>query len=167
MSTSPSIAIAPPSTPADFDAIKTLFIEYAGSLGISLDHEGFEAELVDLAGKYASPGGVLLLARSDDGTPAGAVALRKVSPEIFEMKRLYVRPAYRGRRTLAGVSIGRALAEGIVEEARLRGCRRVRLDTIAGKMGVAMSLYRSMGFVAVPPYYSSPVPDTAYMEMTL
>lgn len=167
MNTSSSIAIAPPSTAADFDAIKTLFVEYADSLGVSLDHEGFDAELADLAGKYASPGGALLLARSDDGTPAGAVALRKVSSEICEMKRLYVRPAYRGRRTLAGVSIGRALAEGIVDEARRRGCRRVRLDTIAGMMGVAMSLYRSMGFVSIPPYYSSPVPDTAYMELAL
>jgi GNAT superfamily N-acetyltransferase len=167
MNTSPTIAITPPSTLADFDAIKTLFVEYADSLGVSIAHEGFDAELADLAGTYASPGGALLLARSNDGTPAGAVALRRVSPQISEMKRLYVRPAYRGRRTLAGVSIGRALAEGIVDVARREGCQRVRLDTIAGKMGVAMSLYRSMGFVTVPPYYSSPLPDTAYMEMAL
>lgn len=167
MNTSSTIAIAPPSTPADFDAIKTLFIEYAGSLGVSLAHEGFDAELADLASAYAAPGGALLLARGEDGTPAGAVALRTVSPEICEMKRLYVRPTYRGRRTVAGVSIGRALAEGIVDEARRKGCRRVRLDTIAGKMGVAMSLYRSMGFVSIPPYYASPLADTAYMELAL
>lgn len=76
--------------------------------------------LADLASAYAAPGGALLLARGEDGTPAGAVALRTVSPEICEMKRLYVRPTYRGRRTVAGVSIGRALAEGIVDEARRR-----------------------------------------------
>jgi ribosomal protein S18 acetylase RimI-like enzyme len=142
-------------------------MEYAESLGVSLAHEAFDAELADLPGTYAPPGGTLLLARGDDGTPAGAVALRMVSPEIGEMKRLYVRPAYRGQRTAEGVSIGRALAEGVVDEARRRGYRRVRLDTIASKMGAAMSLYRSMGFVSVPPYYSSPVPDTAYMELAL
>ncbi|MFO1160190.1 MAG: GNAT family N-acetyltransferase [Reyranellaceae bacterium] len=167
MNTSSSIAIAPPTTPTDFEAIKTLIIEYAESLGVTLAHEGLEAELADLPGKYASPGGALLLARGDDGTPAGAVALLKISPEIGEMKRLYVRPAFRGKRTTDGVSIGRALAEGIVDKARSQGYRRVRLDTIAGKMGVAMSLYRSMGFVVIPPYYSSPVPDTAYMELAL
>jgi GNAT superfamily N-acetyltransferase len=167
MTTSSTIAISSPSTPADFDAIKSLFVEYAESLGVSLAHEAFDAELADLPGKYAPPGGMLLLARGDDGTPAGAVALRMVSPEIGEMKRLYVRPAYRGQRTAEGVSIGRALAEGVVDAARRRGYRRVRLDTIASKMGAAMSLYRSMGFVSVPPYYSSPVPDTAYMELAL
>ena len=167
MTTSSIIAIAPPTTPADFDAIKTLIVEYVDSLGVSLDHEGLDAELADLPGKYASPGGALLLARGDDGMPAGAVALLEVSPEIAEMKRLYVRPAFRGKRTSDGVSIGRALAEGIVAKARSAGYRRVRLDAIASKMGVAMSLYRSMGFVAVPPYYASPLADTAYMELAL
>jgi len=167
MNTTSRIAIGPPSTPADFEAIKTLVIEYVDSLGVSLAHEELDAELADLAGKYSSPGGALLLARSDDGTPAGAVALRKVSPEIGEMKRLYVRPSFRGKRTVDGVSIGRALAEGIVARARSQGYRRVRLDTIASKMGVAMSLYRSMGFVSIPPYYASPLADTAYMELTL
>ena len=83
------------------------------------------------------------------------------------MKRLYVRPAFRGLRTGEGLSIGRALAFGIAAEARTLGYRRLRLDTIAGKMDAAVSLYRSMGFVDIPPYYPSPVPDTAYMELVL
>ena len=83
------------------------------------------------------------------------------------MKRLYVKPAFRGRRTADGRSIGRALAEDIVAIGRERGYRRLRLDTIGGKMRQALSLYRSMGFVEIPPYYASPIPDTAYMELVL
>ena len=83
------------------------------------------------------------------------------------MKRLYVKPAFRGQRTTDGRSIGRALAEDIVAVGRERGYRRLRLDTIGGKMRQALSLYRSMGFVEIPPYYASPIPDTAYMELVL
>ena len=84
-----------------------------------------------------------------------------------EMKRLYVTPAFRGRRTADGRSIGRALAEDIVAAGRERGYRRLRLDTIGGKMLQALSLYRSIGFVDIPPYYASPIADTAYMELVL
>ncbi len=164
--TSPLIAIAPPRSAADHEEIKALFVEYAGSLGFSLAYQGFDTELTAFPGKYGPPDGALLLARADDAA-AGTVALRQLAPQICEMKRLYVRPAYRGLRTAEGLSLGRALTIGIVAEARALGYRRLRLDTIAGKMEAAVKLYRSMGFVDIPPYYPSPVPDTAYMELVL
>lgn len=166
---SASIVIAEPGEPgqsADYQLLKELFVEYAESLGFSLAYQGFATELAELPGKYTPPTGALLLARVD-GRAAGAVALRQLAGEICEMKRLYVRPAYRGLRTGEGLSIGRALAVGIVEKARALGYRRLRLDTIAGKMDAAMKLYRSMGFVTIAPYYPSPIPDTAYMELVL
>ena len=166
MDTSARIVIAPPRGAADHEAIKALFLEYAGSLGFSLAYQGFDTELAEFPGKYAPPQGALLLARVD-GAAAGTVALRQLTPQICEMKRLYVRPAYRGLRTTNGHSIGRALAVAIVAEARALNYRRLRLDTIAGKMDAAVRLYRSMGFVDIPPYYPSPVPDTAYMELVL
>jgi putative acetyltransferase len=166
MSGSGMVAIGPPRGAADLDAIKVLFAEYAQSLGFSLVYQGFEAELVQLPGKYAPPQGALLLARAD-GEVAGCVALRELEPGICEMKRLYVRPAHRGRRTGDGLSIGRALTQAVIAAARERGYRRLRLDTISGKMDAAVRLYRSMGFVDIPPYYPSPIPDTAYMELIL
>jgi len=160
------VEITVPRTPADYEAIKALFREYAEQLGFSLAYQDFEKELADFPGKYAAPDGALLLA-TVDGAAAGTVALRKLDEGICEMKRLYVRPAFRGRRTADGRSIGRALAEDIVAIGRERGYQRLRLDTISGKMRQALSLYRSMGFVEIPPYYASPVPDTAYMELVL
>jgi putative acetyltransferase len=162
----PAIVIAPPRTSDDLEALRALFVEYAESLGFSLAYQDFAAELAALPGKYAPPDGTLLLARAD-GAAAGAVALRPLEPGICEMKRLYVRPAFRGRRTEDGSSLGRALAEGIVAAARARGYRRLRLDTIPGKMAAAAGLYRSMGFVEIAPYSPSPIPDTAYMELVL
>src|SRR5262249_52395903 len=141
-------------------------VEYAQSLGFSLAYQDFGAELANFPGKYAPPTGALLLARAQDA-PAGAVALRQLEPDICEMKRLYVRPAYRALRTAEGESIGRTLALGIVAQARALHYRRLRLDTIAGKMAAAVKLYRSMGFVEIPPYYPSPIPDTAFMELVL
>jgi putative acetyltransferase len=160
------VEIIDPRTAADFDAIKLLFREYAESLGFSLAYQDFDRELADFPGKYAAPDGALLLAKVGDEA-AGTVALRRLDAGICEMKRLYVRPAYRGQRTAEGRSIGRALAEDIVAIGRERGYLRLRLDTIGGKMRQALSLYRSMGFVEIPPYYTSPIPDTAYLELVL
>ncbi|MBS0524048.1 MAG: GNAT family N-acetyltransferase [Proteobacteria bacterium] len=162
----PVATISAPRTPADHDAIKALFREYAESLGFSLAYQDFDKELADFPGKYAAPAGALLLARVGEEA-AGAVALRKLDQGICEMKRLYVKPQFRGRRTADGRSIGRALAEDIVAIGRERGYQRLRLDTISGKMRQALSLYRSMGFVEIPPYYPSPIPDTAYLELVL
>jgi len=155
-----SVDIAPPAGAADLDAVRALFAEYAASLGFSLGYQGFAAELAGLPGKYAAPDGALLLAKVD-GVSAGVVGLRKLEPGIAEMKRLYVRPAYHGR------AIGRKLAEAVVATARALGYRRLRLDTISGKMDAAVKLYRSMGFVEIAPYYDSPVPGTKYMELVL
>ncbi len=160
------IIIEPPSDPADLEAIRGLFRAYAASLGFSLEYQGFGDELADLPGKYAPPSGALLLARAG-GEAAGSVALRRLEDDICEMKRLYVPPAFRGLRTANGLSIGRALTHRIIEEARRLGYRRLRLDTVADRMAAAVALYRSMGFVEIPPYYASPVPGTAYMELTL
>lgn len=164
--TAARVAIGSPREPVDYDAIRELFVEYAASLGFSLDYQGFDAELAGLPGAYAAPEGALLLARVD-GAPAGAVALRRLTPEIAEMKRLYVRPGHRAVRTEDGMSLGRALASGIVGEARALGYRRMRLDTIAATMDAAVRLYRSLGFVEIPPYYPSPVPGTAFMELVV
>lgn len=162
----PPIAIAPATLAGDLDAVRDLFREYAASLGFSLDYQDFDAELAALPGRYAAPEGVLLLARAGS-TAVGCGALRRFGPGIAEMKRLYVRPDYRALRAADGLSIGRALAHRLVVAARLAGYRRLRLDTIAGKMDAAVALYRSMGFVEIPPYYPSPVPGTAYMELSL
>ena len=155
-----SVDIASPAGAADLDAVRALFTEYAASLGFSLGYQGFDAELAGLPGKYAAPEGALLLAKVE-GIAAGVVALRGLEPGIAEMKRLYVKPAHHGR------SIGRKLAEAIVETARSLGYRRLRLDTISGKMDTAVKLYRSMGFVEIAPYYDSPVPGTTYLELVL
>ena len=154
------VDIAPPRDAADLDSVRALFTEYAGSLGFSLGYQGFDAELAGLPGKYAAPEGALLLAKVD-GVAAGVIALRKLEPGIAEMKRLYVRPAHHGR------SIGRKLAEAVLETARTLGYRRLRLDTISGKMDTAVKLYHSMGFAEIAPYYDSPVPGTTYLELVL
>ncbi|MBK1992494.1 hypothetical protein JG676_07830, partial [Campylobacter sp. 2018MI35] len=104
------VEITAPYTPGDHEAIKALMREYAGSLGFSLAYQDFEAELADFPGKYAPPEGALLLAKVG-GEAAGTVALRRLDAITCEMKRLYVKPAFRGRRTADGRSIGRALAE--------------------------------------------------------
>ena len=160
------VEISPPRSSGENEAVKVLMREYAGSLSFSLAHQDFETELADFPGKYVPPEGALLLA-TVGGEAAGTVALRRLDATTCEMKRLYVKPAFRGRRTADGRSIGRALAEDIVAIGRERGYRRLRLDTIGGKMRQALSLYRSMGFVEIPPYYASPIPDTAYMELVL
>lgn len=160
------IHIAPPRDTEDLDAVAELVREYSGSLGFSLDYQGFEEELGDLAAKYGPPGGALLLARVD-GEPAGTVALRQLEPGIGEMKRLYVRPGFRRERADNGNSIGRELACRIVEAARSCGHQRLRLDTIGPQMEPAIRLYRTMGFTEIAPYYPSPVPGTVYMELVL
>ncbi|MFZ5779430.1 MAG: GNAT family N-acetyltransferase [Pseudomonadota bacterium] len=161
-----TIVMGPPRDAADLEAIRTLFRAYAESLGFSLAYQRFEEELAGLPGKYAPPDGTLLLARADEQA-AGTVALRRLETDICEMKRLYVAPAFRGLRTREGLSIGRALAYRVVDEARALGYRRLRLDTISDRMTAAVGLYRSMGFVAIPPYYPSPIPGTAFMELAL
>lgn len=147
-------------TPAQIAQARELFLEYAQSLGFSLCFQSFDAELASLPGDYAPPEGRLLLAQYDD-QPAGCVALHRLEPKICEMKRLYLRPQFRGK------GLGRALAERIVAEARQIGYERIRLDTVEPVMKDAVAMYRRLGFREIDPYRVNPMAGTLYMELTL
>lgn len=138
---------------------RTLFEEYAASLGIDLCFQGFDEELAGLPGNYAPPAGRLLLAMQSD-TAAGCVALRRLEREVCEMKRLYVRPAFQG------LGVGRMLVERVILEAGNAGYRRMRLDTLP-TMTSARALYRKIGFREIAPYTSNPVDGVAYLELDL
>ena len=139
--------------------ISELFLEYAESLDFNLDFQNFEEELQSLPGEYASPKGCMILAM-DQNEVAGCVALRPLSPEICEMKRLYVKPQHRGK------NIGRLLAVQIVDAALKRGYKRMRLDTVPS-MKSAQNLYESMGFKRITAYRHNPVPGATYLELKL
>jgi putative acetyltransferase len=145
---------------ARLEEVRALFLEYAGSLGFSLCFQGFDEELRALPGMYAPPRGRLLLAIEDD-RPAGCVGLHPWDADAAEMKRLYVRPAFRGR------GLGRILAEAALAEARSIGYRSIRLDTIASHMQSAIALYRDLGFREIPPYRSNLIPGALYLELLL
>ena len=141
-------------------AARELFKEYEANIGVSLCFQNFEQEVKGLPGDYAPPDGRLLLATIDDQL-AGCIALRKLAPEVCEMKRLFIRPAFRG------TGLGRELANSIIDEARKQGYLRMRLDTMPGRMDKAIALYQSLGFVEIEPYYTNPVADAKFMELTL
>ncbi len=153
------ITIKLPDTAEDIETVRMLFREYESWLGMDLCFQGFEQELADLPGKYAEPDGRLFLA-SDDGTPLGCAALRKLENGVCEMKRLYLRPEARGR------GLGNILIEKIIEAARSIGYQKLRLDTHPPKMGKAVSLYESHGFRPIPPYYNNPHSDVLFMELS-
>jgi putative acetyltransferase len=140
--------------------VRQLFLEYAQSLGFSLCFQSFDKELADLPGKYAPPDGHLLVAQLNSQI-AGCVALRKLDDNICEMKRLYVRPQYRGQR------LGRTLAERIIVEARAIGYTRMRLDTVEPVMQDAVAMYRRLGFREIAPYCENPISGALYMELQL
>jgi GNAT superfamily N-acetyltransferase len=136
-----------------------MFKEYAAALGIDLGYQGFADELASLPGCYSPPRGQLLIAWVGDEA-AGCVALRPLGDDVCEMKRLYVRPVFRGG------GIGKQLAEAIIAEARQIGYAIMRLDTVP-KLEMATRLYESLGFVRRDAYYETPVRETIFMELGL
>jgi len=161
-STSPlkDFALTQAESPAQIAQARELFLEYAQSLGFSLCFQNFDQELAGLPGDYAPPDGRLLLA-TYEGQLAGCVALHRLEFEICEMKRLYLRPQFRGKR------LGRALADRIIAEARQIGYHRMRLDTVEPVMKGAVAMYRKIGFKEVPPYSANPIAGALYMELQL
>jgi putative acetyltransferase len=155
------LTIIPAETADLISTARELIMEYAAWLEFKLCFQGFDEEMRTLPGKYAPPSGRLLLALWDQ-RPAGVIALRALDePGLCEMKRLYVRPEFRGH------GIGRILAERVIADAAEIGYSRIRLDTIQGKMGEAIAMYRRLGFRETAPYYSTPVGQTLFMELAL
>ncbi|WP_425414296.1 GNAT family N-acetyltransferase [Ottowia thiooxydans] len=150
-------------TPEQIKVIGELFEEYASGLQVDLDFQGFKTELAQLPGVYAEPRGVLLLALVD-GEAAGCCALSPLDDVDYsnasEMKRLYVRKAFRG------FGLGRQLAEAILEAADRLGYANVLLDTLSD-MEAARALYEELGFVEIPPYYHNPVAGAHYLKVDL
>lgn len=139
----------------DVELVRTLFREYADSLGVDLSFQGFAEELAALPSGYDA-----LLVIERDGEVFGCVGVRPFEPGICEMKRLYVRPAGRGS------GAGRALAVAAIERGRALGYERMRLDTLP-TMRSALGLYRALGFVEIAPYYDTPIEGTVFMELAL
>ena len=160
MSAVEPVAIVEASTPAEIAEVRALFAEYQQWLGADLSFQDFSAELDSLAKAYAPPGGLLLLARAVDGSAAGGVGMKALEPGICEMKRLYVRPRWRG------LGLGRRLAEAVVQAGADAGYGSMRLDTLT-RLHEAVALYRSMGFREIPAYYDNPMEGVFYMEKPL
>jgi GNAT superfamily N-acetyltransferase len=163
VSGAPDIRIAPPDSAEALDATRALFREYADGLGVDLCFQGFDAELAGLPGDYAAPQGGLLLAWVD-GALAGCGAFRPL-PDVdyanaCEMKRLYVRPAFRRD------GLGRLLAQALIDGALQAGYSAMLLDTL-DDMEAARGLYATLGFEEVPPYYFNPIPGAHYLKVDL
>jgi len=154
------LSFAQAETPAQIIQARELFLEYAQSLGFSLCFQNFDKELANLPGDYAPPEGRLLLAEFE-GQLVGCVALHKLEPRICEMKRLYLRPQFRGK------GLGRVLADRIVAVARQIGYKCMRLDTVEPVMKDAVGMYRKLGFKEIAPYRTNPMAGTLYMELLL
>lgn len=145
--------------PSEQDDVVSIFREYVGSPTVRLDFQEYETEFAGLPGKYAAPEGRLLLAR-ESGSVLGCAALRRVDESTCEMKRVYVRPAARGR------NLGRQLVEAILSEAKLAGYSRICLDVLP-EFTMAQELYESLGFVPAEPVSFNPVPGTKFLALSL
>ena len=159
----PTVILRPPASPAELDTVRDIFREYADALGVDLCFQDFEHELAHLPGDYAEPRGALLLAEVE-GAIAGCCALRPLDtadyPNASEMKRLFVRKAFRG------FGLGRELAEAILDRARQAGYACVLLDTL-DDMESARALYADLGFVEIPPYYHNPIAGAHYLKVDI
>lgn len=160
LSADENLSVRQPEGSAEIEQVRKLFLEYAQPLGFSLCFQNFDQEIAELPGDYSPPDGRLLLAKVEDEL-AGCVALHKLQPEICEMKRLYLRPKFRGR------GLGRFLANAIMAEGRSIGYKMMRLDTVEPAMKDAVALYRKLGFYEIEPYRVNPMPGTLYMEVRL
>lgn len=157
------VDLSEPQSASQWQAVEVIFREYGDSLGVDLSFQGFEAELQHLPGDYAAPRGTLLLAWVD-GELAGCCALRPLDGvdvvNAAEMKRLYVRPAFRR------FGLGRLLAEAVLDAARQKGYSSVLLDTL-DDMEAARALYEELGFIEIPPYYHNPIAGSHYLRVDL
>lgn len=163
MSAPPDIQLIVPESAEALEATRDIFRDYAQSLGIDLCFQNFDTELMRLPGDYAPPGGHLLLAWLD-GQVAACGAYRPFPdsdyPDACEMKRLYVRPAFRR------FGLGRMLAEALLDHAQQAGYSTVLLDTL-DDMEAARELYVTLGFTEIPPYYFNPIPGAHYLKADL
>lgn len=163
MDSPPAVDIIVARSAPELAAVRELFLEYAQQLGVDLEFQGFDEELADLPGEYGEPRGALLLALVD-GAAAGCCALRPIDDVDYgnaaEMKRLYVRKAFRG------FGLGRQLAEAVMEAAIRLGYASVLLDTL-DEMESARALYEDLGFEEIPPYYHNPLPGAHYLKADL
>lgn len=151
------VTILHATTSDQLEDARGLFKEYASSLGVDLCFQDLDRELKELPGEYSEPEGCILLAFLESAL-AGCVALRPLESRICEMKRMYVRPAFRGQ------GIGLVLAQGVIAEARKRGYRKIRLDSLP-TMKDAQALYRSLGFREIDAYRLNPIQGTVFMEL--
>jgi putative acetyltransferase len=162
-STTAAIELRLATTPDDLQAARALFLDYQASLDVDLCFQGFAAELEHLPGEYAPPGGALVLAFVD-GAPAGCCALRALHSSdhlnACEMKRLFVRPAFRG------FGLGRQLVDRILTQAQIAGYATMLLDTLSD-MEAARALYQEVGFVEIAPYYHNPIAGAHYLKVDL
>ena len=145
----------------EIQQVRELFAEYVAWLGLNLCFQNYEKELAELPGDYAPPSGRLLLVLDEDGRAAGCAALRDLGKGVCEMKRLFVRPEFRGQH------LGERLVDMILNDARSIGYQHIRLDTLPGKMDRAIAMYRARGFKDIAPYYNNPVVGAAFMELEL
>jgi ribosomal protein S18 acetylase RimI-like enzyme len=156
----PRLTLRQVESPAQIAQARELFQEYAQSLGFSLCFQSFDQELAGLPGDYAPPDGRLLVAEYLSQV-AGCVALHPLDSGVCEMKRLYLRSAFRGK------VLGRVLAEAVIGEARRIGYRKMRLDTVAPVMPNAVAMYRRLGFMEIEAYRANPIDGALYMELEL
>jgi GNAT superfamily N-acetyltransferase len=155
----PNIEIVLAASEEDYALAKTLFLEYARDIDLDLSFQDFDRELAEIRVQYGpSEGGILIL--RVDGQPAGCVAVRRFEMDTAELKRMYIRPAYRGQ------GLGRRLGEEALALAKRLGYRAIRLDTLP-QMGKALALYLGFGFVEIPAYRFNPVPGAKYYELKL